>query len=119
MLKNPPINFDRIDDMAEGDHEFKTELVFAIYSSLIELKEKYIEGANSKDEEIIQQIRHKIKPTLSMFDMEKLSTIVLSGKDLIAENGFNEDFSRHLDQFLNAVEETLEEVKVYKESLDK
>jgi hypothetical protein len=40
-----PVNFDRIEEMSEGDAEFKAELVAALFKSLSELKEKYLEGS--------------------------------------------------------------------------
>lgn len=108
MSNTLPINFDNIDEMADGDAEFKAELVSAIYASLVELKEKYLEGAEDQNEETIHLIRHKVKPTLALFEIDKLGTIIQEGKGIIAEKGFKEDFMEHLDAFLDAWQEAFD-----------
>jgi hypothetical protein len=113
MLKNPPLNYTRIEEMAEGDEDFKTELIFAIHTSLLDLKTQYLEGAALKDEETIQMIRHKVKPTLSLFDMETLTSTINRGKKIIESQGFGPKFSIHLEQFLENVDEALDEVQIY------
>lgn len=113
MFNTPPINIDRVDEMAEGDNDFKSELIFAIYNSLTELKEKYLEGAEQNDQEIIQQIRHKVKPTLALFEIDRLNEIVISGKEIIEKNGFEGPFHPHMEEFLDAVQEALDHVKLY------
>lgn len=114
MINKPPIDFDKVDDLVEGDEEFKSELILAIRQSLLELKEKYAEGATLKDEEIIQQIRHKTKATLNMFGMERLTDVVTSGKALIEKKGFDHpEFPKHLEDFLESVQEAIDFVKEY------
>ncbi|WP_041779682.1 hypothetical protein [Belliella baltica] len=108
MSNTPPINFENIDEMADGDADFKAELVAAIYASLIELKEKYLEGAEDQNEETIHLIRHKVKPTLALFEIDKLSNIIQEGKNIIAEKGFKDDFIEHLDAFLDAWQEAFD-----------
>ncbi|MFD2036004.1 hypothetical protein ACFSKL_14460 [Belliella marina] len=108
MHKIPPLNFDRIDEMAEGDLEFRTELIAAIHTSLIELKEVYLEGAEKNDGEIIHLIRHKVKPTLALFEINPLSQIINDGKNIIAEKGFGQEFMEHLDAFLDAWQEAFD-----------
>ncbi|WP_113922213.1 hypothetical protein [Cognataquiflexum aquatile] len=111
MLENQlPVNFDRIEEMSEGDAEFKAELVSALYKSLSELKEKYLEGSELQDLEIISQIRHKVKPALALFEIDMLNAIIQEGKEIISEKGFNEDFMVHLGQFLDAVQEAIDQV---------
>ncbi len=112
MLNTPPINFDRIDEMAEGDAEFKAELISALYKSLTELKEKYLEGAELKDIEIISQIRHKVKPALALFEINRLDGIIQEGKEILTEKGFEKDFMEHLDSFLDAVQDAIDQVNV-------
>ncbi|SDZ50695.1 MULTISPECIES: hypothetical protein [Rhodonellum] len=114
MLQNPPIDFEMIEDMVEGDEDFKSELVSAILHSLLELKEKYQEGATLQNAEIIQQIRHKTKPTLTMFGMERLTEVVNAGKVLIEEKGFEHtEFPKHLEDFLESIHLAIEFMKAY------
>ena len=64
-MNNPSRNLKvLIAEMSEDDLEFQGQLTNALYNGLKELKTQYVIGANSKDEEIIKQIRHKSKPTL-------------------------------------------------------
>lgn len=77
-----------ISDMSDGDSEFKRELTLAIYTGLVELKEKYSEGAFEKNDTKIQQIRHKLKPTLSMFELVHIVEELQTGKEIIESEGF-------------------------------
>ena len=110
MLNNYPVNFERIDEMAEGDADFRAELVSALFKSLSELKEKYLEGAELKDAEIISQIRHKVKPALELFEINKVESVIKEGKDILSEEGFSEKFLEHLDAFLDAVQDAIDQV---------
>lgn len=112
MLNTPPINFERIDEMAEGDAEFKAELVSALFKTLIELREKYLEGSELKDNEIISQIRHKVKPALALFEISRLDRILQEGKEILSEKGFEQDFLEHLDVFLDAVQDAIDHMSV-------
>lgn len=111
MHNTPPLNFDKIDEMTEGDADFKAELVTAIYNSLIELKDTYIEGAANEDEETIQEIRHKVKPSLVMFEVNPLNDILLEGKEIIETTGFGPEFLAHFEKFLDAVQEAIDFVE--------
>jgi|SRR5690606_7482031 len=103
------INFNRVEEMAEGDLEFKSQLLQAIYTSIQDLKKKYIEGLSSNDEELIQQARHKIKPTLSLFELKKLNAILQEGKVLVSSRG-SEKLKSHEIEFLQATDELLDEL---------
>lgn len=111
MQQIPPVSFDKIEEMTEGDAEFKAELISAIYFSLQELRQKYIEGAANHDTVIIQEIRHKVKPSLALFDMILLNEIIQDGKNIIENQGFNEAFMEHFDKFLDAVEDAIDYVR--------
>ncbi len=109
MNKSENINFLRVEEMAEGDLEFRSQLLVAIYTSIQDLKIKYVEGLSLHNEEIIQQARHKIKPTLSLFELRKLSSILQEGKMLFSVNSF-EELNIHKNEFLLAIEELLKEL---------
>lgn len=99
----PGLN-NKILEIADGDEEFRLELIQAIKNGLIELKSIYIIGNEEKDEIKIQQIRHKVKPTLTMFDFEDLATEIQKGKLILENEGFSENFSIHvstLEQLLD------------------
>ncbi|MBA4298782.1 hypothetical protein SAMN03080617_03300 [Algoriphagus alkaliphilus] len=105
----PELN-QRILEMAEGDEEFRMELTSAIYNGLIELQSKYAEGLKEKDEVIIQQIRHKIKPTLMMFEFSGLAEALNEGKVILESQGFGFQFEQHFQKFLHQVELAISEV---------
>lgn len=111
MYNTPPLNFEKINEMTDGDADFKAELVIAIYNSLIELKDTYIEGAANEDEETIQEIRHKVKPSLQMFEVNPLNDILSEGKDIIESSGFGPEFLAHFEKFLDAVQEAIDFVE--------
>ncbi len=105
----PELN-QRILEMAEGDDEFRVELTSAIYSGLSELQSVYTEACLAKDQVRIQQIRHKIKPTLSMFEFDQLAASLQEGKEILESEGFGAAFDVHFRFFLAKVGEALGEV---------
>jgi hypothetical protein len=105
----PDLN-QRILKMAEGDDEFRVELIAAIYSGLQELKSIYAEGLAEKNEVKIQQIRHKVKPTLAMFGFDELAKVIQEGKEILESEGFGTAFEDHFQIFLSAIALTLKEV---------
>ncbi|EMS31924.1 hypothetical protein C943_01659 [Mariniradius saccharolyticus AK6] len=103
----PPVNFDRVEEMAEGDADFRAELISALFKSLSELKEKYLEGAEKHDLEILSQIRHKVKPALALFEIQTVESIIQEGKQILQNQGFGEAFLEHLAQFLDAIDDAV------------
>jgi len=111
MLKLTNINYQMVVEMAEGDKEFETELLDAIINSVKDLRKKYSEGILMKSDDIIMQARHKIKPTLSLFGLDKLSTVIEEGKSILNENGMTGPATdRHKAEFFEAVDELLDEL---------
>jgi hypothetical protein len=100
----------KILEMAEGDEDFRIELTDSIHKGLLELESKYKEGFLEKDELKIQQIRHKIKPTLAMFEFGQLSISIQEGKSILESEGFSESFRVHFDQFIEKVKSAIDEV---------
>lgn len=99
-----------IAEMAEDDLEFQQQLTHAIYNGLKELKEQYLLGANSKNEEVIKQIRHKTKPTLHMFEFNHLVEELQHGKEILESEGFNFSFDQHLTVLLDKIDSGLQDV---------
>lgn len=97
--------------MSEGDMSFEKELLTAIYSSVIDLKRKYLEGIEQRDEEVIHQARHKIKPTLAIFEIKSLMTVLQRGKEMIASNGFEGNIEQHQLEFNRMVDEVIKDLE--------
>ena len=110
MKTNENINLDRVEEVAEGDKEFQSQLLLAIQTSLEDLKLRYLEGLASKDETILQQARHKIKPTLSLFELKRLSTVLKQGKTLGLSKGADK-LEAHQKEFQAAIDDLLKELK--------
>lgn len=96
--------------IADGDEDFKLELTKAIHTGLIELKTVYKQGNDAKDEVTIQQIRHKMKPTLAMFDFDELIVEMQIGKDIVESEGFTDRFSAHVLKMDKLVDAEIEKV---------
>lgn len=105
----PELN-QRILEMSDGDEEFRLELTSAIANGLVELQSVYGEGIMEKNEIKIQQIRHKIKPTLSMFEFEALIICLNEGKSILESQGFGEAAFSHFQDFLQKVTIAIAEV---------
>lgn len=108
------IDFKKIEDMVEDDSDFRNQLLDAIQAAVEELRSTYIRGIEEKSLPTIKQARHKIKPTLGLFDLEKLAIIIGNGKRLMLEKGFGEGIEAHKKEFLEAANDVLNEVKNYK-----
>lgn len=100
----------RILDLAEGDEQFKEELTKAIHTGLLELQSKYAEGAEKLDATLIQQIRHKIKPTLAMFGFEDIAQSLQLGKEILDSRGFVPEFFTHYQELESQVKVAVKEV---------
>ncbi len=105
----PELNL-RIQEMADGDSEFQSELTEAIYQGLLELQEKYTQGVMEEDEWIIQQIRHKVKPTLTMFGFGDILEDLQEGKDILETVGFGDAFLSHAGKFMVKLEIAIDRV---------
>jgi hypothetical protein len=99
-----------IADMAEDDLEFQQQLTNAIYNGLKELKEQYLIGAKTKNEELIKQIRHKSKPTLQMFEFNGIIEELKIGKDILESVGYDSTFEQHMIILLDKIEAALQDV---------
>lgn len=105
------IDYDKVEDMVEGDEEFRAQLYQAIQVAIKELQDTYVKGIMLKDEQMIRQARHKIKPTLFLFGLDSISKTLSDGKKMMASGGLDQDFSEHLRTFMghiNGLQEELE-----------
>ncbi|WP_375582252.1 hypothetical protein [Cyclobacterium xiamenense] len=108
------IDFQKIEDMVEDDLDFKNQLLEAIEIAVTELEATYLRGIEERSLSLIKQARHKIKPTLGLFDLERLGVTLGNGKRLMTEEGFSEGIDAHIKEFREAVQAVLEEVKTYR-----
>lgn len=95
MSKFYPLLSEKIATMSEGDEDFKSQLTVAIHKGILELKESYKEGRKTENELIIQQIRHKVKPTLMIFGFDDLIEFLHEGKIILESEGFGLTFNAH------------------------
>lgn len=97
--------------MADGDLDFETQLTLAIKSGLEELQQKYEEGWIKRDEQIIQQIRHKVKPTLILFGFQDLIDSLDEGKSILEGDGFSNDFASHLNRVKEKLTKAIDQLR--------
>ncbi|WP_439480988.1 hypothetical protein [Algoriphagus formosus] len=107
----------KILEMSEGDEDFKVELTSAIHSGLLELRQQYSIGKEKADLDIIQQIRHKVKPTLAMFEFDELSDSLQEGKQILESEGFGVNFESHFKDFTSKLDEVIQEVFSLKDAM--
>jgi|SRR5690606_9757617 hypothetical protein len=110
MQKSENINLDKVEEMAEGDIDFKAELLHALYTSVQDLQIKYLEGLRSQDEEVLQQARHKIKPTVTLFQLKKIHSVLSEGKTIISTTGFAV-LDQHEREFVQVTDDLLRELE--------
>ncbi|WP_209332604.1 hypothetical protein [Lunatimonas salinarum] len=106
------IDYEKVEDMVEGDEEFRTQLFQAIVVAVKELRETYSKGITQKNPDLIRQARHKIKPTLFLFGLEVVNRTLSEGKRLIGgAGGLDQDLTDHLAKFMQNTQDLLEEVE--------
>jgi hypothetical protein len=105
------IDYDKVEEMVEGDEEFRTQLFQAIQLAIRELQDTYTKGIMLKDADMIRQARHKIKPTLFLFGLETLNRSLSDGKRLMTAGGFDQDLSEHLRSFIAIINELQKELE--------
>lgn len=110
MNKSNNINLNKVEEMAEGDMDFRAELLQALYTSIQDLQTKYVEGLSSQSEEALQQARHKIKPTVTLFELKKIQSVLLEGKAIVNGKGFAA-LGQHETQFIKVTDELLKELE--------
>ncbi|MFC3881251.1 hypothetical protein ACFOSV_13750 [Algoriphagus namhaensis] len=107
MNQHYPNLLSKIDEMADGDQDFKSQLTRAIKSGMEELKQKYEEGMIQSNEMIIQQVRHKVKPTLMLFGFDDLIEFLNEGKVILESEGFGPSFNAHAKQVSGQLEKAI------------
>ena len=106
----PDLN-QQISEMADGDKEFEKELTLAIHKGLLELREVYAQGSVEKNELKLQQIRHKLKPTLLMFELFHITEELQVGKEIIESQGFDVPaFAKHYQSLQHKLEVAIKRV---------
>lgn len=107
---NENIDYGKIEEMVEGDEDFRTQLLEAILVAVKELQVSYLNGIEMEKEDIIKQARHKIKPTLTLFGLKALGSTLGEGKQLILKGGLNQDLNSHKTKFLSVSNAVLEDI---------
>lgn len=110
MGKAENINLNKVDEMAEGDTDFKAELLHALYTSIQDLQTRYVEGLSLQNEEALQQARHKIKPTVTLFQLKKIQSVLSEGKAIVSTKGFAA-LGQHESEFIKVTDDLLRELE--------
>lgn len=110
MAKSENINLNKVDEMTEGDAGFRAELLQALYTSIQDLQAKYVEGLSSRNEEALQQARHKIKPTVTLFQLKRIQSVLSEGKSIFSTKRFA-TLDQHETEFLKVTDDLLKELE--------
>ncbi len=111
---NENIDYQKIEEMVEGDEDFRKQLLEAIIIAIEELRDVYLQALEEENLEAIRQARHKIKPTLSLFGLKRLTRVLYVGKKLILEEGFHDiAICKHRDELNEASEDLLNDLKAF------
>ncbi|AKP53584.1 hypothetical protein [Cyclobacterium amurskyense] len=108
------IDFIKIEEMVEDDLDFRNQLLDAIEIAVEELESAYLKGIDAEDLELIKQARHKIKPTLALFGLKRISHILALGKGKMLDDGFGPWIEAHRLEFKEAALAILTEVRNYR-----
>ncbi|WP_439475413.1 hypothetical protein [Algoriphagus formosus] len=92
-------------------------MVTTIFRHSQELRQQYSIGKEKADLDIIQQIRHKVKPTLAMFEFDELSDSLQEGKQILESEGFGVNFESHFKDFTSKLDEVIQEVFSLKDAM--
>jgi HPt (histidine-containing phosphotransfer) domain-containing protein len=111
---NENIDYQKIEEMVEGDEDFRRQLLEAITLAIEELREVYLQALEEENMEALKQARHKIKPTLSLFGLKRLTKVLYLGKKVILEEGFRHTaVNRHKEELYEASEDLLNDLKTF------
>ncbi len=111
---NENIDYQKIEEMVEGDEDFRRQLLEAIILAIEELRQVYFQALEEENVEAIKQARHKIKPTLSLFGLKRLTKVLYVGKKVILEEGFQHSaLDRHKEELNEASEDLLNDLKAF------
>jgi hypothetical protein len=110
---NGNINFCKIDELVEGDKEFQNQLLDAIITAIKELEVTYMNALDQKCANTLRLARHKIKPTVGMFELNRLAVVLQEGKYLMAKNGIAEELEAHKHAFLQVTSDLLQELHTF------
>ena len=113
MTKYPLLS-EKIENISEGDVEFRAQLTAAIYQGLLDLKNGYQKGKELKDGLIIHQIRHKVRPTLILFGFDDIIPLLEEGKKIINSDGFGSLFELHAETLKKSLDIALDEINKLK-----
>lgn len=100
----------RVREMAEGDEDFVAALAAAFIEEVPEDAERLRTAVPSKDYKEVYQAAHKMKPTIDLFELGVLETLIE-----VQDWGKFEQTDKNIDQqlitVLTAVDHAVNEVK--------
>lgn len=77
MSTNPvtQINFSSLEELADGDTDFLTDLYQEIINQFTEARDRYTEVLPSQDVEELRRIAHKVQPNLQSLEIDGIPDI--------------------------------------------
>ncbi|NRR91946.1 Hpt domain-containing protein [Winogradskyella undariae] len=101
---------DRVRELAEDDEDFVSAIAAAFIEEVPEDAERLKVGVPNKDFKDVYQAAHKMKPTIDMFELGVLDTLIEVQDWGKFEQG-DKDVTAELQIVLKAVENATNEIK--------
>lgn len=101
----------RVRELADGDEDFVMAIAAAFLEEVPEDAARLKKAVAEADYYTTYQAAHKMKPTIDLFELGVLEDLIIVQDWGKLEKG-NEDVSRELKIVLDAIEKTVEEIKI-------
>ncbi|GGW71028.1 Hpt domain-containing protein [Winogradskyella epiphytica] len=101
---------DRVREMADGDEDFVAAIAAAFIEEVPEDAERLRTAVPNKDYKEVYQAAHKMKPTVDLFDLGVLDTLI-EVQDWGKFEQKDRDITEQLQVVLTAVENATNEIK--------
>ncbi|ELR68046.1 hypothetical protein C900_01182 [Fulvivirga imtechensis AK7] len=80
------VDFSKVEKVADGDNQFVTRLLKTAIQELHKYRDIYLDAFRKKDEKLLKAMKHKVGPSLKLFDIALLEKEIEKGEMLINDS---------------------------------
>lgn len=84
--KSDFVTFAKVEQVANGDRTFIVKLIKTAIGELNKFRDIYLEAFRTKDQKLFQAMKHKIAPSLRLFDVKLLEDEIKKGEMLFYDS---------------------------------
>lgn len=110
MKEGEVVDFSKYYELAEDDYDFLLLLLNQTYLDYSNTVERYQVLVNERDLVNLTRLIHKIKPTLVMFELVALEAKIAHHKNVLLQNGHEDDINTLTNQIVADLEHVLVEI---------